>query len=74
MAGALGVRLGGPSTYFGQVVQKPFIGEPRHTLAAAHYRQAVRVLYVTSLLMAGLTFLGLYLSRAGAWGVLGILR
>jgi len=74
MAGALGVRLGGPSTYFGQVIPKPFIGEPHQPLAASHYRQAVRILYATSLIMAGLTFLGLYLTHAGAWGVLGILR
>lgn len=74
MAGALGVRLGGPSTYFGQVVPKPFIGEPHQPLAASHHRQAVRVLYATSFIMAGLTFLALYLTHAGAWGVLGILR
>ncbi len=72
MAGALGVRLGGPSTYFGQVVKKPAIGDPHHPLAAYHYRQAVHVLYTTSLIMAGLTFGMLYLSRAGAWGVLGM--
>jgi adenosylcobinamide-phosphate synthase len=27
MAGALGVRLGGPSTYGGMLVKKPFIGD-----------------------------------------------
>jgi adenosylcobinamide-phosphate synthase len=74
MAGALGVRLGGPSTYFGQVVQKPFIGEPRQALAAAHHRQAIRVLYSTSLLMAGLTFVALYLADAEVWGLSGLLR
>jgi len=73
MAGALGVRLGGPSTYFGQVIQKPFIGDSHQPLAAYHYRLAVQILYATSLMMAGLTFLALYLSRAGVWGVLGVL-
>jgi adenosylcobinamide-phosphate synthase len=73
MAGALGVRLGGPSTYFGQVVEKPYIGDPQRPLKAYHYPQAIRILYATSLIMAGLTFLVLYLSRAGAWGVLGVL-
>jgi adenosylcobinamide-phosphate synthase len=29
MAGCLGVRLGGPSTYGGVLVQKPFIGDDR---------------------------------------------
>jgi adenosylcobinamide-phosphate synthase len=73
MAGALGVRLGGLATYFGQVVKKPFIGEPRQPLGAIHYYQGVRVLYATSLLMAALTFLALYLTHAAAWGLLGLL-
>ncbi|MBI4642876.1 MAG: cobalamin biosynthesis protein CobD [Deltaproteobacteria bacterium] len=74
MAGALGVRLGGPSAYFGQVVKKPFIGDPGQPLAVGHHRQAVRILYATSLIMAGLTFLALYVTHAGAWGLLGLLR
>ena len=32
MAGALGVRLGGPSIYFGRLVEKPFIGDPGQPL------------------------------------------
>ena len=36
MAGALGVRLGGPSTYGGVLVQKPFIGDDR----GGNYRDA----------------------------------
>jgi adenosylcobinamide-phosphate synthase len=74
MAGALGVRLGGPSTYFGQVIQKPFIGDPQQPLKTYHYSQAIRILYATSLLMAALTFLALYVTRAGAWGLMGLLR
>ena len=74
MAGALGVRLGGPSTYFGQVVNKPFIGDPQQPLKAYHYPQAIRILYATSLIMAGLTFLALYVTRAGAWGLMGLVR
>jgi len=74
MAGALGVRLGGPSTYFGQVVQKPYIGDSDQSLVGPHYRQAVRLLYATSLIMAGLTFSVLYLSHAEAWGLLGLWR
>lgn len=73
MAGALGVRLGGPSTYFGETVPKPFIGEPIQPLSSNSYGQAVRLLYATSLMMAGITFLALQLSGAGAWGLLGLL-
>ena len=36
MAGALGVRLGGPSTYGGVLVQKPFIGDD----CGGNYREA----------------------------------
>ncbi|MFZ5450184.1 MAG: adenosylcobinamide-phosphate synthase CbiB [Thermodesulfobacteriota bacterium] len=74
MAGALGVRLGGPSTYFGRLVDKPFIGEARQPLDRRRYRQAVRLLYSTSLLMAALTLVSLQLSHAGVWGLLSLIR
>jgi len=74
MAGALGVRLGGPSTYFGRLVDKPFIGEPDSPLAAEKYRQAIRLLYATSMLMAAFTFLVLLASGAGIWGLLSLVR
>ena len=74
MAGALGVRLGGPSTYFGRLVDKPFIGDPAKPLAESQYPQAIRLLYATSILMAVLTFLSLWISGAGVWGLLGLLR
>jgi len=47
MAGALGVRLGGPSEYFGMVVDKPFIGDETSELTSEKVRDAVRLLYVT---------------------------
>ena len=74
MAGALRVRLGGPSIYFGRLVDKPFIGEAGQTLDQERYRQAVRLLYGTSLLMAALTLAGLLASRAGVWGLLSLVR
>lgn len=73
MAGALGVRLGGPSTYFGRAVNKHFIGDPIRPLTGDHYSQAVRLLYGTSLLAAGVSFLLLLVSGAGAWGLLALL-
>lgn len=70
LAGALRVRLGGPSSYFGRQVQKSFIGEPGVPLGPEHYRQAVRLLYATSGIMAAITFLALKISHASLWGLL----
>jgi len=74
MAGALGVRLGGPSTYFGRQVDKPFIGEATRALDQESYFGAIQLLYVTSGLMAGLTLAGLYFGRAGVWGLWSLVR
>jgi adenosylcobinamide-phosphate synthase len=74
MAGALGVRLGGPSTYFGRLVEKPHIGEAEHSLDHESYRQAVRLLYGASILMAAVTLAGLLAGRAGVWGLLPLIR
>ena len=74
MAGALRVRLGGPSVYFGRLVEKPFIGDPGHPLDQERYRQAIRLLYGTSLAMAAVTLVGLLAARAGVWGLLSLLR
>jgi adenosylcobinamide-phosphate synthase len=74
MAGALGVRLGGSSMYFGRVVEKPFIGEALEPLDRRRYRRAIRVLYGTSLLMATLTLVSLQVSQAGVWGLLSLMR
>jgi adenosylcobinamide-phosphate synthase len=74
LAGALGVQLGGPSTYFGRQVDKPFIGDPGAPLSPRQYRQAIRLLYAASILLAGLTFGGLLASGAGVWGLLSLVR
>jgi adenosylcobinamide-phosphate synthase len=73
LAGALGVRLGGPSTYFGHLVEKPYIGDPGPRLTSRHYRQALTLLYGASALMAGVSFVALLASGAGLWGLLGFL-
>jgi len=44
-AGALGVRLGGASRYFGTLVEKPTIGDPSRNLSLESYRGAVRLMY-----------------------------
>jgi len=66
MAGALGVRLGGPSTYCGIPSKKPFIGAAGRLLQKKDIALSVRLLYCASLLAAllaaiGAAFLG------GAW-------
>ncbi len=47
-AGALGVQLGGAAVYFGQQVEKPTFGDARGPATIKHYRQLVRLLYVSS--------------------------
>ncbi|WP_456387463.1 adenosylcobinamide-phosphate synthase CbiB [Desulfolithobacter sp.] len=50
MAGALGVRLGGPAVYFGRPVEKPTLGDPVHVPAPQHIQQAGRIVFTGSLL------------------------
>ena len=56
MAGALGVRLGGPSSYFGRLVEKPTIGDPLNAFTPDRYAAAIKVLYTVSLVSAGITW------------------
>lgn len=53
-AGALGVQLGGPSTYGGVLSDKPTIGDPRESLTVETIKEAVKIAYVTSFLTLGL--------------------
>ncbi|MEK6559819.1 MAG: cobalamin biosynthesis protein [Planctomycetota bacterium] len=50
IAGALGVQLGGPSTYQGEFVEKPFIGDNQNQLTLKSVDTAVKITYVTSIL------------------------
>ena len=50
MAGALGVRLGGPSTYEGIIVEKPYIGDSMSEDYLAASERAVAMVSLTSLL------------------------
>ena len=63
-AGALGVRLGGTSSYSGRTSFKEFIGEPRLTLNGQTYRSMIRLMYATTLLMAGACLAAVTLCRA----------
>lgn len=50
MAGVLGIQLGGPSSYGGRIVEKPYIGDPLERIAPEHILLAIRVMYGTSIL------------------------
>jgi len=50
VAGALGLQFGGPSVYFGQVVEKPTIGEAVNEIRPAHILAANRLLLLTTTL------------------------
>jgi adenosylcobinamide-phosphate synthase len=47
VAGALGVRLGGVNSYFGQPSSRPFMGDPLQPLQAGHILQAVRLMWLS---------------------------
>lgn len=55
VAGALGVRLGGPSAYGGKVSGKPFIGDNGGTIGTGTLQASIRIMRLTSALMAALT-------------------
>ncbi len=64
-AGALGVRLAGPASYFGVVHDKSYIGDDNRPIERADIGRACRLLKATSL--AALV-LGLALGLLFAWG------
>jgi adenosylcobinamide-phosphate synthase len=51
-AGALGIRLGGTSTYAGMVSVKQYIGDPLHPIDGRAYRSMIKLMYSATLLMA----------------------
>ncbi len=50
LAGALGVRLGGPSTYKGVLVEKPFIGLSLRQITIEIAEEAIRLFYLSALI------------------------
>ncbi|MGP3592901.1 adenosylcobinamide-phosphate synthase CbiB [Vagococcus sp. WN89Y] len=65
VAGALGVRLGGPNDYFGERVDKPWIGDARRAIALEDIPRTIRLMWLASLLALGLFALTHY-ALAGA--------
>ncbi|MCK5504325.1 MAG: cobalamin biosynthesis protein CobD, partial [Thermodesulfovibrionia bacterium] len=70
IAGALGVRLGGPSTYRGVFVNKPYIGEEEQDEEGFYLKaseEAMKIIKITSLLGL-ITALGILFVRTAIWG------
>ena len=57
LAGILDCRFGGPHYYFGELFDKPFIGENDRQLTTADMKKAVRVNRTAEVLMVALTAL-----------------
>ncbi len=61
-AGALGLRLGGPSSYFGRIVDKPFIGDGLRDPVPGDIAKANRLMaagsFIFMALLTGLLFWG----------------
>lgn len=51
MAGALGIRLGGTSSYNGKVSTKPYIGEGRRNMQPSLITEALTISFISSILM-----------------------
>lgn len=62
VAGALGIRLGGPNDYFGQRVEKPWIGDALRDVSSDDIPRTLRLMWVASTLALLLFALIRYLS------------
>ena len=62
-AGALGVRLGGIASYHGISSVKEYIGDPLHPLDGRTYRTMIRLMYLSTLLMAALCVAAIFCLR-----------
>lgn len=58
-AGALRVQLGGTNVYFGEVVEKPTIGEDINPLNKEHIRDTVKLMYGSEILMVAIVWIGM---------------
>ncbi|AZS49859.1 cobalamin biosynthesis protein [Entomomonas moraniae] len=50
VAGALGIRLGGPNCYFGELVEKPWLGDETRSIAQQDIQITIALMYRVALL------------------------
>ncbi len=64
MAGALGIRLGGPGTYGGEISRKPFIGDEGDPPDKKDIANSIRLMYCSTLLaVPGAAALNFFLTK-----------
>jgi adenosylcobinamide-phosphate synthase len=68
MAGALGVRLGGRSTYGGVPSDKPLLGDPIAPITRETVPRAVLVMQIAALMAAGLAWVARIALEIGVFG------
>ncbi len=51
MAGALAIQLGGPGSYFGKIIEKPYIGDAETVPERRHIIIAIRLVSISSFLV-----------------------
>lgn len=62
-AGALGVRLGGASSYGGISSRKEYIGDQLQPLDERAYRKMIKLMYISTMLMAAVCMVAAFLLR-----------
>lgn len=56
-AGALKIRLGGPTSYFGKILEKPYIGDKIEELNQNHIIKSLKLLYIATILFISIYIL-----------------
>ena len=59
-AGALGLRLAGPASYFGKVVSKPYIGDSVRVIELEDIKRANKLMFASEFLCAAIVILVLF--------------
>lgn len=58
-AGALGVKLGGPNTYHGNLIEKPYIGAHLNQVHSRHIARACKLMVLSSILWVAVIWMAM---------------